>query len=205
MEKFFNLPAKKQAVIIDAALIAFGDNGYRKASISDIAASAGISKAMVFHYFGTKKDLYLYLVSYCGEMITSEVTRKFDSSISDFFDRIIQASDIEIAVIRKHPGIITFLKSMYFETNEEVAEDIKKLLSQGDDFRNKLAFDGMDTSKFKKEADLKLVMKMLLWMADGFMNEIKGMPDSAFDIYCNEFYGCMKLMKNSLYKEEFLS
>jgi hypothetical protein len=63
----------------------------------------------------------------------------------------------------------------------------------------------MDTSKFKKEADLKLVMKMLLWMADGFMNEIKGMPDSAFDIYCNEFYGCMKLMKNSLYKEEFLS
>lgn len=200
MEKFMSLPVEKQTAILGAALMTFGTNGYKKASVSDIATAAGISKAMVFHYFGTKKELYLYLVSYCGEMITGEITRSFDSGITDFFDRIIQASEIEIAVIRKHPGIISFLKSMYFETNEEVAQDIKKILSQGDDFRNKLAFEGMDTSKFKDDVDIAMVMKMLYWMTDGFMNAVKGMPDNAFDDYCNEFFACMKLMKSNFYK-----
>lgn len=62
MEKFLNLPVEKQNIIIDAALKNFAVHGYKKTSISDIASSAGISKAMVFHYFGTKKELYVYLV-----------------------------------------------------------------------------------------------------------------------------------------------
>ncbi len=59
MEKFLNLPIEKQNDIIDAGLIAFGTNGYKKASISDIAKAAGISKSMIFHYFRTKKDTVL--------------------------------------------------------------------------------------------------------------------------------------------------
>lgn len=205
MEKFFNLPVEKQTSILDAALMAFGSNGYKKASISDIAVAAGVSKAMIFHYFGTKKDLYLYLVNYCGETIAGEIAQQFDNSVTDFFDRIIQASRIELAVIRKHPGIILFLKSMYFEENQEVAEDIKKTLSKGDGLRNKLAFEGMDTTKFKDHIDIAMVMKMLYWMTDGFMNAIKGTPEQAFDDDCNEFFDCMLLMKNSFYKQEFLT
>ena len=49
MEKFLNLPVEKQNIIIDAALKNFAVHGYKKTSISDIASSAGISKAMVFH------------------------------------------------------------------------------------------------------------------------------------------------------------
>lgn len=56
MEKFLSLPMEKRNLIIDAALKSFGLHGYKKASISDIASSAGISKAMMFHYFGTKKS-----------------------------------------------------------------------------------------------------------------------------------------------------
>lgn len=55
LERFFRLSEEKQNSIIDAALKAFGINGYKKTSVSDIAAEAGISKAMVFHYFGTKR------------------------------------------------------------------------------------------------------------------------------------------------------
>jgi len=65
MEKFLNLPMEKQNSIIDAALKTFAVHGYKKTSISDISSSAGISKAMVFYYFGTKKELYLYLVNTC--------------------------------------------------------------------------------------------------------------------------------------------
>ena len=170
MEKFFNLPAEKQNKIIDAALVSFGTNGYKKTSVSDIAAAAGISKAMVFHYFGTKKDLYLYLIQYCGDLIMKEVNDKFDRQITDFFDRIMQASEIKLSVLKIHPAILTFLSSIYFEQDEEVKDDIKKILTETEGFRNQIAFDGMDTSKFKDSVDPKIVMKILLWMAEGFAN-----------------------------------
>lgn len=201
MEKFLSLPVEKQSSIIDAALTVFGTNGYKKASISDIATAAGISKSMVFHYFGTKKELYLYLVNYCGNLLVKEVFEKLDNSINDFFDRIMMASKIELAVMIKNPGASSFLKSMYFEENEEIKDDIKALLAQSDIPRNKLALDSIDTSKFKEGVDLKLVMKILMWMTDGFMNTLKEMPEQSFETLGNEFFDCMKLMRKYFYKE----
>lgn len=205
MEKFLNLPEEKQATIIDAALAVFGTNGYKKASVSDIAAAAGISKAMIFHYFGTKKDLYLYLISYCGDLIMKEVDDKFDITLTDFFDRILLASDIKISVLRKHPATITFLTGVYFERDEEVKDDIKAVLSNYEDFRSKIAFDGMDTSRFKEGIDPQLVMKILLWMAYGFACNTNNMTGSNIEELCDEYYECMNLLKNNFYKEDYLS
>ncbi|MDV3429201.1 MAG: TetR/AcrR family transcriptional regulator [Bacillota bacterium] len=204
MEKFFNLPVDKQNTIIDAALKTFGTNGYKKTSVSDIAASAGISKAMVFHYFGTKKSLYLYLIELCGNIIMNEINEKFDSTLTDFFDRILLSTDIEISAIKKHTAILNFLTSMYFETDEEVKDDIKSILAQGDGFRNKIAFDGIDYSKFKEGIDLKLVMKMLMWIADGFTNQLSNNKEVDFDEISKEFYDCMNLLKKNFYKEEYI-
>lgn len=204
MEKFLNLPVEKQKTIIDAALKAFGTNGYKKTSVSDIAAAAGISKAMVFHYFGTKKALYLYLVDLCGNTIINEVTEKFDSTITDFFDRIKLSTEIEIAVMKKHSAMPSFLVSMYYESDEEVVGDIKARITQGEDFRSKIAFAGTDVSKFKDNVDLKLVMKMLSWIGDGFTNQFSGKGEVDFEAGAKEFYDCMDLLKLNFYKEEYL-
>ncbi|MDP4090985.1 MAG: TetR/AcrR family transcriptional regulator [Bacillota bacterium] len=204
MDKFFNLPEEKQNAIIDAALRSFGANGYKKTSVSDIAAAAGISKAMVFHYFGTKKKLYFYLIELCGNTIMNEVKEKFDSTITDFFERIKLSSDIELSVMKRHPAIPAFVTSIYFESDEEVKDDIQALLAQGEDFRNQIAFDGTDTSKFKDSVDLKLVMKMLMWMADGFANQFSGKAEVDFEVITKEFYECMDMLRNNFYKEEYL-
>lgn len=202
MEKFFNLSVEKQKIIIDAALKAFGTNGYKKASISDIATAAGISKAMVFHYFGTKKALYLYLIELCGNILMNEVDEKFDNTVSDFFDRIRMSTNIEISVMKRHTAIPAFLTSMYFETDEEVKEDIKAILAKGEDFRNKIAFDGMDTSKFKDSIDLKLVMKMLSWITDGYASQLSNKAETDFDTLFKDFDDCLNLLKNNFYKGE---
>jgi len=74
-------------MITDAALKSFGTNGYKKSSISDIATGAGISKAMIFHYFGTKKALYLYLMDLCGNMLMNEMNAKSSNPI--FFSEYV--------------------------------------------------------------------------------------------------------------------
>ena len=204
MEKFQSLAIEKQNTIINGALEAFGTNGYKKTSVSDIATAAGISKAMVFHYFGTKRDLYFYLLNYCFDIVIEEIKETFDKSITDFFDRITNATNIKVAVMKMHPAALTYLNSVYFESNEEVRDDIKIMMSQTDAFRNKIAFDGMDLFKFKEGVDVKVVMKMLMWISEGFVNPAKKLQVSDLDIMCKEFSEAMNLLRTNLYKEEYL-
>jgi Transcriptional regulator len=204
LEKFLSLPEEKQKTIIDAALKCFAANGYKKTSVSDMAAEAGISKSMVFHYFGTKKELYFYLINLCGSTIENEIKEKFDHSVTDFFERIRLSTVIEISVIKKHPATLSFLTSMYFEDDHEVRDDIKAILSQGEGFRNNTIFDGMDFSKFKESVDIKILMKMLSWITDGYANQLKNISETDYDALFEEFDKCLNMLKNNFYKEEYL-
>ncbi len=51
-----------RAEILEAARAAFADAGYRGATIRAIAARAGVDPALVHHYFGTKRDLFMAVV-----------------------------------------------------------------------------------------------------------------------------------------------
>lgn len=205
MENFLGLPLEKQNIIIDAALTCFGTNGYKKASVRDIAAAAGVSKALIFHYFGTKKALYLYLADRCIHIIMNEVEEKFDNTVTDFFDRIKLSTSIEVAVMKKHPGILSFLDSMYFENDDEVKEEIKAILanSEGESLKNKIAFEGTDTSKFKDDIDPELVMKILTLLTNGYLSK---MPKTGIDLdaLCQEFDEYINLFKRNFYKEKYL-
>ena len=60
-DKFYALPEEKQSQILNAAYKVFATNQYKKAPTSEIAAEAGISKSLLFHYFHNKLELYLFL------------------------------------------------------------------------------------------------------------------------------------------------
>jgi len=205
LENFSSLPLEKQNAMIDAALARFGVNGYKKTSVSDIAAAAGISKALVFHYFGTKKALYLYLIDLCTHIIMKEVNEKFDEAVTDFFDRIKLVAGIEISVMKKHPAILSFLDSVYFENDDEVQADIKAVLSnsEGESLRSRIAFEGTDISKFKNDVDPKLVMKILNLLTDGYLSKA---PKAGIDLdaLCEEFDEYINLFKRNFYKEKYL-
>ncbi|WP_018352714.1 TetR family transcriptional regulator [Longispora albida] len=51
-----------RAAILAAARDAFAERGFDRASIRQIAASAGVDPALVHHYFGTKDELFLAAV-----------------------------------------------------------------------------------------------------------------------------------------------
>lgn len=206
LEKFLSLPIEKQNIIIDAALTCFGTNGYKKASISDIAAVAGISKALVFHYFSTKKALYLYLIDLCTRIILNELYEKFDNAVTDFFDRIKLAASIEISVMKKHPAILSFLDSVYFENDDEVKANIKAILanSESESLRSKIAFEGTDISKFKDDIDPKLVMKILNKLVDGYLSKMPTKARIDLDALCEEIDECINLFKKNFYKEKYL-
>jgi AcrR family transcriptional regulator len=48
---------KTAARIRDAAIVRFGDVGFAKATVRDIAAAAGVSPGLILHHFGSKEGL----------------------------------------------------------------------------------------------------------------------------------------------------
>ena len=50
---------EKVTRILKAATDAFGQLGFAKTKTDQIAATAGVSKGLIFHYFGNKQALYL--------------------------------------------------------------------------------------------------------------------------------------------------
>jgi len=159
---------------------------------------------MIFHYFGTKKALYLYLIDLCSNILINEINKKFDNSITDFFERIKLTTSIKVSVMKKHPAILSFLYSMYFENDAEVKKEINDCLTMGEGLRGKIAYEGMDASKFKEGVNPELVMKMLVWFAEGFVSEMPNKAGINIEVLCKEFDECMNLLKNNLYKEEYI-
>ncbi|MGY0489767.1 TetR/AcrR family transcriptional regulator [Streptomyces sp. WG-D5] len=55
-------PDARRAEILAVARRRFGTTAYASVSVSDIAAEAGVARALVNHYFGDKRQLYLEVV-----------------------------------------------------------------------------------------------------------------------------------------------
>lgn len=53
----------RRSAILDAALEVFSRRGYHGAAIDDIAQTAGISKALIYEHFPSKKDLHASLLA----------------------------------------------------------------------------------------------------------------------------------------------
>ena len=51
-------PARAKATILHAAEQLFSEKGFAATSIRDVAEASGVSKALIHHHFGNKKELY---------------------------------------------------------------------------------------------------------------------------------------------------
>ena len=67
--------AQREDQIVDEACRAFGNHGYAATNLSDVAADAGISKPLIYNYFGSKDGLYAACLEHAGAIIAGEMER----------------------------------------------------------------------------------------------------------------------------------
>ena len=75
----------------------FGGADYRHAVTDDIAAYAGISKGLLFHYFGNKRGLYQYAFDYCLRFIAQAANRAIPEGKMDFFAITLQCEHATVS------------------------------------------------------------------------------------------------------------
>ncbi len=130
METFSSLSEQKQTAVRNAALSCFAKHGYDKASVNDIATAAGISKASMFQYFGSKQALYEYLFQYCSAQMKQVYDKEALDNSADFFDRVWAASVMKVEKLKAHPYVAAFLASAAAEQPPEVQKPLDALTDQ---------------------------------------------------------------------------
>jgi len=84
-------PAERRNQILDTANELFAERGYEEVSIDDIAKAAGVTRGLVHHYFGGRKEVYLALVEKVGtireEGLRPPVGRSAHARLADSVSR----------------------------------------------------------------------------------------------------------------------
>lgn len=205
-EHFQGLDQEKQQRILNAGYQIFGRHGYRKASTADIAKAAGISKAMLFYYFTSKKDMYLTLFQQAAGMLLSTVFAHPESISTDFFQRLLELSRIKIEVLKQCPFLTQFLYSAFGETDPEVYHELQENFAAGGVLRNEMMVLHTDSEKFKAGIQPELVMEMITDCALGMFSvrTAAGCGPEIIDQRMDRFCSYLALMKQNFYREEYL-
>lgn len=201
-DKFFMLDKQKQDRMINAALKIFALRGYKLANTNDISAAASISKGLLFHYFGNKKQLYLYLYRHSVAFVKEQMRAQMDLSETDFFLLMMNAQQIKTNIMNNYPYIFSFLLKAYYEQDAAVVDDIASYNVQTLDDNSALILQKADRSKFRDDVTLEQALKLVVWCAEGFMKT--KLHQEHFDVeeMNREFLQCLQLLKRSFYKDE---
>ena len=166
--KISAMSEEKRTALINAAMAEFAQNGYKKTSTDTIINRAGISKGLLFHYFGTKKDLYIYLYEYANRIVMKEYNDKIDYESKDIFARLRSMILLKFKLIEAFPAVLDFISSAYFEKDsaviEVISQDSRKLYQEAS---GKL-LEGIDLTLFKPGIDYKIAIQIILFTIKGY-------------------------------------
>jgi AcrR family transcriptional regulator len=71
--------ADRRAAILDAARFAFADSGYHETSLDSVAERAGVSKALLYEHFSSKRELYVAML----EMHVHELVERISGAVAE--------------------------------------------------------------------------------------------------------------------------
>ncbi len=100
VDQLDKLSPEKRSVILQAGIDEFSQRAFTDASTDSITLAAGISKGLLFHYFGSKKAFYLYCLDVSLQRL---VANSPVSAGTDFFDILFQIMNEKIRLCRDFP------------------------------------------------------------------------------------------------------
>ena len=80
-------PKDRRAAILDSARRVFADRPYEAVNMADVASAAGISRALVNHYFGSKRELYIETLHAVTDAAPNVVRTDLDLPVEEMVAR----------------------------------------------------------------------------------------------------------------------
>ena len=171
-ERFFSLPAAKQQAIINAGYRVFSQNSYKNSPMSEIAAAAGISKSLLFHYFRNKKELYLFLWEKCAETTVEYLTRYGCYGQTELFESMERGMRAKMEIARLYPDMGNFTIRAFYEKNAEICAAIQESYQKYFNLKADQTRMNLDPAQFIPGLDVAMMYREMYWAAEGYLWEM---------------------------------
>lgn len=171
-EKFFALPEEKRKKIINAGYRVFSQNSYKKSPMSEIAAEAGISKSLLFHYFHNKRELYLFLWDNCIKVTIQYMKEYGCYEQTDLFEMLYRGMQVKIRIMYIYPHMGNFAIKVFYEKDPEVCSEIHELYEGFKDVNAYSTLIKLDPKQFKEGIDISQMYQEMYLASVGYVWEM---------------------------------
>ena len=166
-ERFEKIPAAEKESILQAVLSEFADKGYRRASTNAIVENAGIPKGTLFYYFGSKKNLFLYLLDGAVEKYVAFVNEDKAVAPDELFERLLFRERIKLRFAAENPLLFRFFSKVFLDIPEEIKTDLANRFSKYSAASADNLTAGIDHSRFRDGVDEKEAVQMIHVLLEG--------------------------------------
>ena len=162
--------------ILDTCLSVFAEYGYDNTSTAMLAEASGISRALIFHHFNSKKDLYLSLLDRCFEK--GSMVIGFDSVLENetFFEVKDRISNIKFKYYKENPHLYKVIIEAFYNTPDELKKDVEAKYGKLIEERNKVQERLFENVPLRENVDrkkaYKLVRLTLDYLEDKYISEL---------------------------------
>lgn len=208
-EMFDILPEDKKNKILSACIEEFANNGYEKASTNSIVRNSGISKGLLFHYFGSKKNVFLSTLDYSINYILNKYYDISEDKPSDLFERMMWVSLLKMRMWYEEPLMFNLVFNAFINFPDELKEEIESRYVQLNSEHMPRFFEGIDISKLRKgvprEKAVEIIMLFLGGLSQKYMGQYKN--HSADEMLenmnklINEINEYFDILKQGIYQE----
>lgn len=171
-EKFYNLSKEKQDRMINGSIKVFAQNGYDKASTDIIIVEAGISKGLLFHYFGSKKNLYYFVMEYCARYLIMELKASIPDSEKNLFERVKLVEQAKLMMLKNYPFLDLFLICAAGEQSEDVKECAADWSSQVDEAYRQLLNEKSDPDLIRGNISVEDAREIVNLCMEGYKSRM---------------------------------
>ena len=126
-ETFERLPADRRELIISTGIGEFSRKAYQDVSTDEITKKCGISKGILFHYFGSKKEFYLYCLARALECLTAKTD---EDNEDDFYGILFDAMNRKISICRQNLEEMHMVNMASRDLSAEIADRKDELIRQ---------------------------------------------------------------------------
>lgn len=169
--------------LLQAAASLFAEKGFEAVSMRMIAEQAGVSKANVFHHFGSKESLYLAVMREAIDQSTTSLQRASTSTDSSA-QRLQEFSAQHLKVILDNPERSRLILREVLDTQANRGQKLAdEVVGEGFSQLVELLRKGQKSGEFRNDFDPALAAALFV-AADIFFFEaapiLKHLPDISF-------------------------
>ena len=173
MSEFLKQDDQRKDRILEAALIEFSDKGYKKASTNTIVREAGVSKGLLFHYYKSKRDLYILLFNHATTVIEEEIYAEVNFADRDVLNRLYQSTITNIEAYDRHPLFVKLFELNAKVEDQDIIEATNAITKATGIRVYEKAFNNIDYYLFNEVVNIDRSLEVIKWTIDRISDDWK--------------------------------